>query len=149
MRLFALSLIAASSLALSTAGSAQTADPPKKRENARVVIVDSWAFVPNGIGRAKDIWHNIYMPAMKQAGVPLPIVLHPDTGEWNMVIITQLGGYADLEYSNITPTDAKWWALVERKYGGADKALAIGNELQKLIARRESYIAHEHLDEVE
>nr|MBA2635316.1 hypothetical protein [Sphingomonas sp.] len=70
MRLFALTLVAASTLVLSTAGSAQTADPPKKRENARFVDVNNWKFVPNGVERAKEIWHDIYIPAMKQAGVP-------------------------------------------------------------------------------
>lgn len=130
MQVFALALIAASTMALSSAGSAQTADPPKKRDNARFVIVDNWAFVPNGEGRAKEIWHDIYIPAMKQAGVPLPTTLHPDTGEWDMVTIYPLaGGITDIEYTNISPSDAKWWALIERKFGGADKALAIGREL--------------------
>ncbi len=75
------------------------------------------------------------------------ITLHPDTGGWDYVTIYPLaGGITDLEFTNISPSDAKWWALVEKKLGGPDKALAMGHELQRLIARQNSYLAHEHLD---
>ena len=148
MRLLTFALFAASSVAFSGSAFGQTADPPKKRENARYMDVNNWAFVPNGAERAKQIWHDIYLPAMKAAGVPLPTILHPDTGEWDMVIIFPLpGGFADLEYTNLSPSDAKWVAQIERKLGGADKASAIGAELDKLIARKERYLAHEHLDD--
>lgn len=136
-------------LALPPALPAQTADPPEKRANARFVVVETVKFVPNGKARAEEIWGDYYLPAMKQAGVPLPTILHPDTGEWDFVIIYPLaGGITDLEYTNISPSDAKWWALVEKKLGGPAKALEMGRELQRLIARKDSYLAHEHLDAV-
>ena len=142
MKTITVALFAASVLALSTSASAQTADPPAKRENARFVIVENIKFVPNGKERAEEIWIDHYVAAMKQAGVPLPTILHPDTGEWDYVIIYPLaGGITDLDYHNISPSDAKWWAIVERKAGSADKALAMGQELQRLIARKESYLA--------
>ena len=128
---------------------AQTADPPRKRENARYMDVNNWAFVPGGVSRAKEIWHQIYIPAMKAAGTPLPTILHPDTGEWDMVIIFPLpGGYADLQYTNLSPSDAKWVAQMERRVG-VERAKAIGVELERLIARKERYIAHEHLEDAE
>ena len=145
MQVRALALFAALSVALIGPASGQTADPPKKRENARYMDVNNWSFVPGRIGRAKEIWHDIYIPAMKAAGVPLPTILHPDTGEWDMVIIFPLpGGYSDLQYTNLSPSDAKWVAQMERTLG-VEKAKAIGVELDKLIARKERYIAHEHL----
>lgn len=132
MQTVKLALFAAAVLAFATSTFAQTADPPAKREKARFVMVENIRFVPNGKARA---------------GVPLPNILHPDTGEWDYVIIYPLaGGITDLDYHNISPSDAKWWAIVERKAGGANKALAMGQELQRLIARKESYLAHEHLD---
>ena len=128
---------------------AQTADPPRKRENARYMDVNNWAFVPGGVSRAKEIWHQIYIPAMKAAGTPLPTILHPDTGEWDMVIIFPLpGGYADLQYTNLSPSDAKWVAQMERRLG-VERAKAIGVERERLIARKERYIAHEHLEDAE
>ncbi len=146
MRFFALSILAAG-LALSMPGSAQTIDAPKMREDARYLDVTMWKFIPNSTARAKDIWHNIYLPAMREAGIPLPTVLHPDTGEWDMVIIFPLpGGYSDLHYTNFSPSDAKWWAVVGRKVGGAAKAEALGEEMERLIARKDRYLAHEHLD---
>ena len=149
MRVRAFPLFAVLSLILIGPASGQTVDPPKKRENARYMDVNNWAFVPGGVGRAKEIWHDIYIPAMKAAGVPLPTILHPDTGEWDMVIIFPLpGGYADLQYTNLSPSDAKWVAEMEKKLG-ADKAKAIGVELDKLITRKERYIAHEHLEDAD
>lgn len=149
MRLLVLAFLVVTSLALSGSAFGQTADPPRKRENARYMDVNNWAFVPGGASRAKEIWDEIYIPAMKAAGAPLPIILHPDTGEWDMVIIFPLpGGYADLEYTNLSPSDAKWVAQIERALG-ADKAQAVGAELDKLIARKERYLAHEHLGDAE
>jgi hypothetical protein len=134
-------------MSFSFVATAQPADPPRKRENARFVIVEQWKFVPNGTARAEEIWERNYMPAMKEAGLPLPMVLHPDTGEWDYVVIYPLvGGITDLEYTNISPSDAMWWAIVDKKVGGADKALEMGKELQSLIARKETFLAHEHLD---
>jgi hypothetical protein len=134
-------------LMLASSASAQTADPPRKRENARFVIVETWKFVPNGTARAEEIWERTYMPAMKEAGLPLPTVLHPDTGDWDYVIIYPLaGGITDLEYTNISPSDAKWWALIEKKLGNPEKATEMGRELQRLIARKQTFLAHEHLD---
>ena len=145
MRFSSLPIFAALIVAVTGAALGQTVDPPKKREDARYMDVNNWAFVPGGVSRAKEIWHDIYIPAMKEAGVPLPTILHPDTGEWDMVIIFPLpGGYADLQYTNLSPSDAKWVAKMEKKLG-ADKVRAIGVELDKLIARKERYIAHEHL----
>ncbi len=145
----AFALFAALSMTLIGPAFGQTADPPKKRENARYMDVNNWAFVPGGVSRAKEIWHDIYIPAMKAAGVPLPTILHPDTGGWDMVIIFPLpGGYADLEYTNISPSDAKWVGQMQRKFG-VEKAKAIGVELDKLITRKERYIAHEHLGDAD
>lgn len=149
MRFRAFALFAALNMALIGPAFGQTADPPKKRENARYLDVNNWAFVPGGTSRAKEIWDEIYIPAMKSAGVPLPTVLHPDTGQWDMVIIFPLpGGYTDLEYTNLSPSDAKWVAQMERTLG-VEKAKAIGIELDKLIARKERYIAHEHLGDAD
>ena len=145
MRLQALALFVALSVSVPASSFGQTADPPRKRENARYVDVNNWAFVPGGTARAKEIWHDIYLPAMKAAGTPLPTILHPDTGEWDMVIIFPLpGGYADLQYTNLSPSDAKWVAQMERTLG-VETARAIGVELDKLVVRKERYIAHEHL----
>jgi hypothetical protein len=147
MRKFSKGIACLVAMAFSVAAIAQLADPPRKRENARFVIVEQWKFVANGTARAEEIWERTYMPAMKEAGSPLPTILHPDTGEWDYMIIYPLaGGISDLEYTNISPSDAKWWAIVEKKVGSPAKALEMGKELQSLIARKETFLAHEHLD---
>ena len=140
-------VLAAALASPSSPAEAQSAIEPKLRENARYIDVTSWKFVPNGTARAKDIWHDIYLPAMREAGIPMPIVLHPDSGEWDMVILFPLpGGYSDLQYTNISPSDAKWWSLVQRKLG-TEKADAVSVEMEMLIARKDRYFAHEHLDD--
>ena len=87
-------------------------------------------------------WDHI-LPAMRKAGVPEPIVLHPEDGEWDMVSLYPLpGGYTDLHY-NSSPSDARWQTIALQGEQG-DKFKALTAELQKLIVRETSFISHCH-----
>ncbi len=60
-----------------------------------------------------------------------------------MIVLYPLGGGpTDLEY-DLSPTEARWWRILEQRLGAA-QALEMGNELQRLIVQRDSYLAHEH-----
>jgi hypothetical protein len=131
-------------LAALLTGTASAQVESERRENVRYVVVQMWKFTPGGRERALNIYHDTYMPAMKEAGAALPIIVHPDSGPWDVVMVATLpGGPTDLEY-NLSPSDAVWWRIIERKLG-AQKARELGTELDRLIAVRDSYVGHEHL----
>lgn len=116
----------------------------ERRTNVRYVVVQMWKFAPGGRERALNIYHETYVPAMREAGAPIPTIIHPDSGPWDVVMFSPLaGGPTDLEY-NLSPSDAVWWRALEKKLG-ADKARALGAELDRLIVQKDSYVGHEHL----
>lgn len=106
-------------------------------------LVTMFKLGPEGRSSLKDIIWGTWLPAMKEAGVPPPIILHPDDGEWDMIFISPLpGGYTDLHF-NVSPSEAKWIAVAEKKVGkkALDEMFA---KYHKAIVRKHSFIAHEH-----
>ena len=102
-----------------------------------------YKFAPGGKDLARQmVWDHI-LPAMRQAGVPEPLVLHPEDGEWDMISLYPLpGGYTDLHY-NSSPSDARWQSIATSgEKGDAFKKLV--SQLQQLIVRENSLIAHCH-----
>ena len=115
----------------------------ERRANARYLTVEMWKFVPGTRGRALEIFEENYVPAMRAAGHPLPTIIHPQTGPWDMILLYPLaGGPEDLEF-DLSPSDERWWRILEQRVG-VPPALELGNELQRLIIQKDSYLAHEH-----
>ena len=102
-----------------------------------------YKFAPDGKDIARQVMWDHILPAMRKAGVPEPIVLHPEDGEWDMVSVYPLpGGYTDLHY-NTSPTDAKWLTIAMQGEQGK-KFKELTAQLQKLIVRETSFISHCH-----
>lgn len=135
-------LLIAFSFAHATPALAQDVQPDPINDVTRYKVY-FYKFAPGGKDIARQVFWDHILPAMRKAGVPEPIVLHPEDGEWDMVSLYPLpGGYTDLHY-NSSPSDARWQTIALQGEQG-DKFKALTAELQKLIVRETSFISHCH-----
>lgn len=138
-------LVAALLALLISPTAAPAQERSERRTGARYIMVEFWKFAPGTRQRALEIYEQNYLPAMRAAGTPLPTIIHPQTGPWDMILLYPLnGGPSDLEY-DLSPTEVRWWRILEQRVG-VPQAIALGNELQRLIVQKDSYVAHEHID---
>ena len=109
-------------LALSAPALAQV--PPDPVNEVTRYKVHFYKFGPGGKDKARElIWEHI-LPAIREAKLPEPIILHPDDGEWDMISMFPLaGGYTDLHF-NVSPSELKWQSIALRK--GDEKFKALG-----------------------
>lgn len=128
-------------LMVSTPVNAQSVEPEQRTDVTRYKVY-FYKFAPGGKDKAREmVWGHI-LPAMREAKLPEPIVLHPEDGEWDMVSMYPLvGGYNDLDY-NVSPSEAKWQTIALRR-GGA-KFHSLAQEVGRLIVRETSFVAHRH-----
>ena len=86
---------------LSTPATAQAVGPDPINDVTRYKVY-FYKFGPGGKDLARQmIWDHI-LPAMRKAGVPEPLVLHPEDGEWDMISLYPLpGGYTDLHWQHV------------------------------------------------
>lgn len=121
---------------------AQDVQPDPINEVTRYKVY-FYKFTPEGKDLARRVLWNHMLPAMREAGVVEPIILHPEDGEWDMVSLYPLpGGYDDLHF-NISPSDARWQSIAARGSKG-EEFKALGAQMQKAIVRETSFIAHRH-----
>ena len=142
-RLAGLAMIA---LTLSTASLAQqpTPEPPAPRQNVRYVQMEYIRVATGGYERMNELLYSNYFPALREAGLPLPTVIHPDSGRWTFIIVwTMPGGMRDLEFHTL-PLHVRAGEIVLRNLGEA-RANALGEEWNRLIVEREIVVGHEHL----
>jgi hypothetical protein len=134
--------VIAIALLLSTPALAQSAGPDPINDVTRYKVY-FYKFGPGGKDLARQlIWDHI-LPAMREAKVPEPLVLHPEDGEWDMISLYPLpGGYTDLHY-NTSPSDALWQEVAARGAKGK-QFKKIAGELQQLVIRETSLMAHCH-----
>jgi len=108
---------------------------PKKIENAewkRVVYID---YKPGKTNRALEIITNHYGPAADKAGTSRPLMaVWMGSGEYDLVLVWAMeGGIEDMNWE-ISPRSTKWRTTLNEMAGGSDKAQAIVDEYQSLIA---------------
>lgn len=117
----------------------------QRRENTRVVRIQLMQLVPGGRHRANEIIYKHFLPAMREAGITVPTVIDPDSGEWDYIIITPLeGGYGDLGHTT-TAADARWLNVLAKREASQKAADALEEEFGRLLARQQVIIGHEHL----
>ena len=122
--------------------SAQDVSADEVKDVKRHLVI-FYKFGPEGRSALKDMIWGTFLPAMREAGTPVPTILHPDDGKWDMVMIVPLaGGYTDLHY-NLSPSDAKWHSVAIKKVG-KEAFDAMWDKWSKAIVNQESFIAHEH-----
>ena len=137
-----LALLMAVSLASAIPSFAQEVKPDPINEVTRYKVY-FYKFTAEGKDIARKVLWNHMLPAMREAGLDEPIILHPEDGEWDMVSLYPLpGGYSDLHF-NASPSDARWQTIAMRCENGATfKALI--PQMRKAIVRETSFIAHRH-----
>lgn len=128
-------------LSLSAPTVAQEVKPDPINEVSRYKVY-FYKFAPNGKDRARQLVWDHMLPAMREARLPEPIILHPDDGEWDMVSLYPLnGGYNDLHF-NTSPSDSKWQSIALRK--GGEKFTTLAQQVAASIVRETSFVAHRH-----
>jgi len=112
--------------------------------NAHFIRIEMIKFKPGGEDRAFELEDKYIDPARKLSGVWPLAEYHTQTGQWDRIYVWDLpGGLADVEWQ-VNPTQAKFLAALSKVAGGDDKALAIMNEWNALVERRESTVGHYH-----
>ncbi len=135
-------LLLVASLFLSNSLIAQEVKPDPINEVTRYKVY-FYKFTAEGKDLARKVLWNHMLPAMREAGIVEPIILHPEDGEWDMVSLYPLpGGYTDLHF-NASPSDARWQTIAMRGEKG-DTFKALSSQMQKAIVRETSFIAHRH-----
>ena len=120
------------------------AQAPAVRQNVRYVQVEMLRVAPGGYERVNDMLYSHYFPALREGGLPLPTVIHPDSGRWNFIIIwTMPGGMRDLEFHTL-PLHERAGEIMLRNLG-QERGRAMVEELQRLVVERETIVGHEHL----
>ncbi len=131
----------AMAVALSAPSFAQEVRPDPINEVTRYKVF-FYKFGPGGKDKARQLVWDHMLPAIREAKLPEPIILHPDDGEWDMVSMYPLnGGYGDLHF-NTSPSESKWQSIAVRR--GGDKFKALGQEVAASIVRETSFVAHRH-----
>lgn len=97
-------------------------------------------------GRAEEIQETYYGPAGEAAGLPKSMMLHMNTGEWDMIRIGPMShGPASLAWVE-NEAGRRWRTAFERIAGGRAQADAIDEEFASLLADRRRHIAYVDTD---
>ena len=141
-------LLAAAAIGLALpAAPAIAQEGPQRMENvtwARVVLTK---FKQGKRERAAEIIRDYFAKADGMTGKNSGIHgIHLNTGEWDMMYVFPMeGGPNDMTWAT-SPDDIAWMAQLTKLAGGADKAQALLEEFDSLVARETSYIGHAHTD---
>lgn len=92
---------------------------------------------------------DMYEAADKAAGVDGPIVVHMNTGAWDMLVFFEMKhGIKQMGWRS-TPEGDKWDAAFNEMVGGEEEARKIFTEFQSYVADEQNHIGHIHPDEDE
>ncbi len=136
--------------ALPAFGQADDSGPITQGEDAAYIQATAVKFKPGKRERAMELIAEYFVPASEKAGLAGPhLVLHMQTGRWDMVIIWDMeGGMADLEWYR-TEDDIKWLAALAEIAGGEEEGNAIWQEYIGSVANSTTEVGHYHTGEKE
>ena len=138
--------VAAAAVCLCASGAAAQ---EMKAERMKDVSFHSVEFVKFHAGkreRAMEIVEKYFAPADRDmtGGQSTVIDLHMMTGPWDAIVVFPMnGGPGDMSWAT-SPDDIKWMEALGKRAGGADKAKALLDEWNTLVARSEEHVAHRH-----
>ncbi len=99
-------------------------------------------FKPGKRGRAEEIQETYYGPAGDAAGLPKSMMLHMNTGDWDMIRIGPMpDGPGSMAWAE-NEAGKRWRAEFERIAGGRAQADAIDAEFASLLDNRRRDVAH-------
>jgi hypothetical protein len=112
----------------------------------RVVFV---SYKPGKAGEAYGIINSKFVPAAAEAGLPPPVVIHFQSGQFDAAFHWRLeNGLADLEWL-ASPRNVAFRTALVAQEGGEEAADAVLDHYESLIARTTSAIGHRHIPEDE
>jgi len=114
-------------------------------EDAKYVVTTVIKFKPGKRERAMEIIDEYYLPAVEKDGTAPPkLIVHMQTGHWDMAVIWDLaGGTADLEWYR-SPDAVKWREALVEIAGSEEEAAKIQEEYGATIADSMANIGHYH-----
>ncbi|MBX7457075.1 hypothetical protein K3152_02345 [Qipengyuania sp. 1NDH17] len=87
---------------------------------------------------------DMYEAANKASGVDSPVVIHMNTGPWDMMVFFRMKHGIESMGWKTNPEGEKWWAAFKEIAGGEEEANKIEAEWDSYVLREESHIAHRH-----
>ena len=141
-------VIASLAFAYPAFGQDDDGGPITQGDDAAYVTATAVKFKPGKRERAMELIAEYFMPASDKAGLPGPkMVLHMQTGRWDMVVIWDMeGGMADLEWYR-SAEDIKWFAALSEIAGGEEEAGALWDEYISSVSDSVSEVGHYHTGE--
>ncbi len=82
--------------------------------------------------------------ADEASGNPHPVVIHMNTGEWDMVVVFRMKHGIEQMGWKSTPEGDAWDKAFYELAGGEEAGQKIFTEFSTYVAREESHIAHRH-----
>ena len=129
-----------------------TGGPVKWGENSEPAVYVSVTFVSYKEGKrgeANQIINNHFRPAALAAGLRPRVIVHFQTGPYDVAIHLRLeNGMSDLEWQR-SPNRIKFRAALVAQEGSEEAADAISDRYDELIARSVTSIGHRHVAEGE
>lgn len=96
---------------------------------------------PGKGGRAHEIIE-MFEKTDAELGFKGILDFHMSTGEWDSIVAMPMrGGVAQMGWAN-NPEDKKWDEAFAKQVGGTDKAKALYEEFDSLIAERQRHVGH-------
>lgn len=118
---------------------AQTATPELSKVDWYRVEMIKWK--PGKAGRAHEIIE-MFEKADAELGFKGIVDFHMSTGEWDSIVAMPMrGGVAQMGWAN-NPEDKKWDEAFAKQVGGMDKAKALYEEFDSLMAERQRHVGH-------
>jgi hypothetical protein len=113
---------------------AQEEMQPKRFENVEWKNIVYVKYHNGKQTRADEIIRDYFQKAGEKVGTPPPEEYKMHTGKWDKMLVWNLkGGVEDLSWQ-MSPDNLKWWKALSDLTGGPDKAQAIMDEYQSLVA---------------
>lgn len=123
--------------------------PQTQGDDAVYISVTFVDYKPGKRSEALEIIAEHFVPATEKAGIPGPVAIHFQTGEWDAAFHWRMeGGMADLEWFT-SPDDVKWNAALAELEGGKEEAEALWARYLDLVARSSTAVGHRHVAEEE
>ena len=114
---------------------------PKRYENVEWKSIVYVEFVTGKRGRALEIIRDHFEKAAKTAGTSSPVRYEMRTGQWDLLIVwTMKEGIESMNWE-VSADGIAWRKALNDQEGGAEKAKALLDEYNSLIANIHSEIA--------
>lgn len=118
-------------------------------DDARYLRIVFVSYKPGKTAEAYGIINDHFQPAGQAVGLPGPVVIHMQTGQFDAAFFWRLeDGTEELEW-RISPERAEFMQSLAAREGGMDAAQALMDRYNGLIARTVSVIGHRHVPEDE